>query len=243
MTVPRSSVPAAGSAASNMVDAVSVTDPPDGPAAPEALALGRRARGKRDKSARILAAAESLFAERGYAAVTTQEIADRADVAGGTLFRYATTKAELLLMVYNVSLARGIDAGRAASLEGATLADRIALLLEPLVASASRHRENTAVYQREILFGDPTGEFRAEALVLIGSLESAIARELRSADDEPLRPGADADLAARGIFATLHMALVHAGLRGDDETTLRTDLRRQVDLAIHGVVDVGAATS
>ena len=226
-----------------MVDAVSVTDPPDGPAAPEALALGRRARGKRDKSARILAAAESLFAERGYAAVTTQEIADRADVAGGTLFRYATTKAELLLMVYNVSLARGIDAGRAASLEGATLADRIALLLEPLVASASRHRENTAVYQREILFGDPTGEFRAEALVLIGSLESAIARELRSADDEPLRPGADADLAARGIFAILHMALVHAGLRGDDETTLRTDLRRQVDLAIHGVVDAGAATS
>ena len=243
MTVPRSSVPAAGIAASNMVQAVSVTEPPDGPAAPEALALGRRARGKRDKSARILAAAESLFAERGYAAVTTQEIADRADVAGGTLFRYATTKAELLLMVYNVSLARGIDAGRAASLEGATLADRIALLLEPLVASASRHRENTAVYQREILFGDPTGEFRAEALVLIGSLESAIARELRSADDEPLRPGADADLAARGIFAILHMALVHAGLRGDDETTLRTDLRRQVDLAIHGVVDAGAATS
>jgi len=145
-------------------------------------------------------------------------------------------------MVYNGSLARGIEAGRAASLDGVTLVDRIALLLEPLVASASRQRENTAVYQREILFGDPAGAFRAEALALIGSLESAIARELRSAAEEPLRPGTDADLAARGIFAILHMALVHAGLRGDDETALRADLRQQVDLAIHGVIAAGAAT-
>jgi AcrR family transcriptional regulator len=46
-----------------------------------------------------MAAARELFAERGVSGVTTQQIADRADVAIGTLYRYAATKAELLIMV------------------------------------------------------------------------------------------------------------------------------------------------
>ena len=46
--------------------------------------LGRRERNKLEKQTRIFDAAAELFAEKGYSAVTTQEIADRADVAGGT---------------------------------------------------------------------------------------------------------------------------------------------------------------
>ncbi|MGP3708967.1 helix-turn-helix domain-containing protein [Gordonia paraffinivorans] len=44
--------------------------------------------------------------ERGFSAVTTQEVSARAGVAAGTLFRYAATKSELLLMVYNEVLGR-----------------------------------------------------------------------------------------------------------------------------------------
>ena len=47
-----------------------------------------------DKNRRILRAAADLFDRYGYAAVTTQQFADRADVAAGTGFRYAQTKAE-----------------------------------------------------------------------------------------------------------------------------------------------------
>jgi AcrR family transcriptional regulator len=54
-----------------------------------------------DKHKRIFAAATVLFDEHGFEAVTTQQISDRADVAAGTLFRYASTRGELLLMVYN----------------------------------------------------------------------------------------------------------------------------------------------
>ena len=60
---------------------------------------GRRERSKLQKRARIFTAARTLFAEHGYAEVTTQQIAEHADVAAGTVFRYAATKAELLLMV------------------------------------------------------------------------------------------------------------------------------------------------
>jgi AcrR family transcriptional regulator len=40
-----------------------------------------------------------------------QQIADRADVAIGTLYRYASTKAELLIMLQNQKFATAIDDG------------------------------------------------------------------------------------------------------------------------------------
>jgi AcrR family transcriptional regulator len=60
-----------------------------------------------------MAAARELFAERGVSGVTTRQIAGRADVAIGTLYRYAATKAELLIMVQNEKFAAAIDGGGA----------------------------------------------------------------------------------------------------------------------------------
>lgn len=78
-----------------------------------ATAASRRDRNMRDKRDRIFRAASELFAERGFAAVATQEISDRADVAAGTLFRYAASKSELLLMVYNEEFRAALEDGEA----------------------------------------------------------------------------------------------------------------------------------
>ena len=67
--------------------------------------LGRRERNKAEKRRRIAEAAAALFAAQGYARTTTQQIAAAADVADGTIFRYASTKPELLLMVMNEQVA------------------------------------------------------------------------------------------------------------------------------------------
>ncbi|MEV0721086.1 helix-turn-helix domain-containing protein [Asanoa sp. NPDC050611] len=48
--------------------------------------------------ARILAAAEAVFAERG-AAASTEDVASRAGVAIGTVFRHFPTKDDLLRAV------------------------------------------------------------------------------------------------------------------------------------------------
>ncbi len=56
--------------------------------------------------ARVAAAARQLFHERGFDAVTTDEIAAAAGVAKGTLFLHAPTKEHLLLLAYERELER-----------------------------------------------------------------------------------------------------------------------------------------
>jgi len=52
-----------------------------------------------DKQLRIISAAIEVFAEKGYAASSTSEIAQRAAVAEGTIFRHYKTKKDLLLSI------------------------------------------------------------------------------------------------------------------------------------------------
>ena len=54
---------------------------------------------KTEKQARILEAAIEIFAEKGYAAASTSEIASKAGVAEGTIFRHYKTKKDLLLSI------------------------------------------------------------------------------------------------------------------------------------------------
>ncbi|MFC0523559.1 TetR/AcrR family transcriptional regulator [Pontibacillus salicampi] len=51
------------------------------------------------KQAQILQAAVEMFAEKGYASTSTSEIAKRAGVAEGTIFRHYKTKKELLYSI------------------------------------------------------------------------------------------------------------------------------------------------
>ncbi|RIX54003.1 TetR/AcrR family transcriptional regulator [Paenibacillus nanensis] len=57
------------------------------------------ARKRTAKQARILEAAIDIFAAKGYAAASTSEIAQKAGVAEGTIFRHYKTKKELLLSI------------------------------------------------------------------------------------------------------------------------------------------------
>jgi AcrR family transcriptional regulator len=52
-----------------------------------------------EKQRRIFEAAVEIFSEKGYSAASTSEIAKRAGVAEGTIFRHYKTKKELLLSI------------------------------------------------------------------------------------------------------------------------------------------------
>ncbi len=52
-----------------------------------------------EKQVKIIKAAIELFDQNGYAATSTKEIADKAGVAEGTIFRHYHTKKELMLSI------------------------------------------------------------------------------------------------------------------------------------------------
>jgi len=58
------------------------------------------------KQKKIIAAAIEIFAEKGYAATSTNEIAKKAGVAEGTIFRHYKTKKDLLLSIVAPMMAR-----------------------------------------------------------------------------------------------------------------------------------------
>jgi TetR/AcrR family transcriptional regulator, fatty acid metabolism regulator protein len=56
-----------------------------------------------DKYQRILDAAVSVFAEKGFHAARVSDVADRADVADGTIYLYFRNKEELLMTAINTA--------------------------------------------------------------------------------------------------------------------------------------------
>ncbi|MCC2029438.1 helix-turn-helix transcriptional regulator [Microbacterium sp. YMB-B2] len=221
--------------------------------------LGRRERAKAEKRARILAAARALFEERGFERTSMSEVARAADVAEGTVFQYAATKVELLMMVVDAlwgaheratttpSLSAPAVPGTATA--GGETADRIAELISPLVTAMRRWSELATWVAREILFGADMPH-RRRVLDHVDRLEGQIAARLqdgradasgaigaardgatRTADEEP---GAAAAAGARLIVAGVLAELNRSRQRRIDGEDVDVVLRRLIDLVVAG---------
>ena len=141
--------------------------------------VGRRERNKLQKLERITAAASELFAVHGVDEVTTQQIADKADIGTGTLFLYAKTKGELLLLVQNAKYAEALARGRADAETIPNVLDAVLAIIRPIVQCNRGQIENGRTYLREMVFGDPEDPRHAEALAIALQTEAAIAAVLR----------------------------------------------------------------
>lgn len=147
--------------------------------------LGRRERNKQAKLERITAAASELFSQHGVDDVTTQQIADAADIGTGTLFLYARTKGELLLLVQNTHYAEALERGRAAAAVTTTALDGVMALLTPVVHCNRVQVDNGRTYLREMAFGDPSEPHHAGALAIVARTEEATAAVLTGAAEIP----------------------------------------------------------
>jgi TetR/AcrR family transcriptional regulator len=192
--------------------------------------IGRRERNKRDKRDRITAAARELFAQHGVDEVTTQQIADRADIGTGTLFLYAKSKGELLLLVQNSSYVEALARGRAAAATIAGTLDAVEAVIRPVVECNRTQIDNGRTYLREMVFGDPEEPHHRAALGLALQTEEAIAELLRR------EPDATADTAATRahiVSAIMFLSMAagpNARLTVDE---IMRDIRNQLRLLIH----------
>ncbi|WP_104163754.1 TetR/AcrR family transcriptional regulator [Cryobacterium sp. N22] len=199
------------------------------PIAPQPV--GRRERNKQQKLDRITAAARELFAEHGVDDVTTQQIADKADIGAGTLFLYAKTKGELLLLVQNASYADALVSGTAAADAIPDVLEGVMAIVRPVVECNRTQIDNGRTYLREMVFGDPQEPHHRDALALTVQTEEAIAGVLqRDARITPTTAATLAHVVSAIMFLTM-AATVNIGSTVDD---LLSEIRAQVLVLLPG---------
>ena len=187
--------------------------------------VGRRERNKQAKLERIITAASELFAEHGVDEVTTQQIADKADIGTGTLFLYAKTKGELLLLVQNAQYAAALERGRAAAETVPDVLDAVLSIVQPIVQCNRSQIENGRTYLREMVFGDPGEPRHGEALAIVAQTEAAITAVLRR--DKRVGEG-DAATLARVVSGVMFLSMAASLNVAWSVEEIVEDIRRQV---------------
>lgn len=187
--------------------------------------IGRRARNKQAKLERITEAASALFAQHGVDEVTTQQIADAADIGTGTLFLYAKTKGELLLLVQNTHYAAALERGRTAAASASNALDGVMALVAPIVECNRVQVDNGRTYLREIVFGDPSEPHHAEALSIVAQTEVAVAGILAGGAQVV---AAEASTLARVISAILFLELAASANMASSIQEILANVRTQV---------------
>ena len=191
--------------------------------------VGRRERNKQQKLDRITAAASELLAEHGIEDVTTQQIADKADIGTGTLFLYAKTKGELLLLVQNAHYAEALEQGRADAETTPDLLDAVLAIVRPIVECNRVQVDNGRTYLREMVFGDPTEPRHAEALSIVAQTEEAIATVLGRHE---LFSAGDAATTAHVVTAIMFLSMAASVNAASSIDEIVRDIRNQVGVLL-----------
>lgn len=177
---------------------------------------GRREQRKRATRQALQAAADRLFAERGYDATTVRDIADEAGVTERTFFRYFAAKEELAIPAALTSLQPFQEAiRRRPPEEDAVTALRAAVLEIEARMRASRATTLLSLYSQNVpahvLSRGRPGRFQAQVLAVETSLVEPL-RERLLLDGHP----DDALLTFRAqVLARTCLALVRSALLHD----------------------------
>lgn len=132
------------------------------------------------RKARILDAAITLAAEGGYDAVQMRDVAARADVALGTLYRHYSSKDQLLLAALREQAGAMRDALERRPPTGSTPAERVADVLRRASRSLERNPRVTGALVTALFANDPdAAEHKAAVRV---HLDAMIASALDGAD-------------------------------------------------------------
>jgi AcrR family transcriptional regulator len=154
------------------------TKPPNGSALP-ADELGSSA--QRDRRKRILDATLALASKGGYDAVQMRTVAERADVALGTLYRYFPSKIHLLVS----AMARELEGVRERTgripVPGETPYDRLMFILSRITKAMQRDPQLTEAMTRAFMFADASAAAEVDTVGRL--MDRMIARALT--DDEP----------------------------------------------------------
>jgi AcrR family transcriptional regulator len=173
----------------------------------------RRVRDPAATRARILAAAERLFAERGYDGVSMPAIAEAASITPGAIYRHFESKAALFFEVVR----RAVEAAPTAAAAGAGL-EGLPASVAAYSARASKRLRQMAVEMHYAAARD--ADVRRLLRRSLDHNISALAQAFAAAQaDAALEPGLDPQLLANAvmvfIMGQMHMETLAPQLIGD----------------------------
>jgi TetR/AcrR family transcriptional regulator, cholesterol catabolism regulator len=154
--------------------------------APADADLGSAA--QRERRKRILDATLALAAKGGYDAVQMRAVADRADVALGTLYRYFPSKIHLLVSALAREFERTQERLDRAAIPGDTPYDRMLYVLGRTTRAMQRDPLITEAMTRAFMFADPSAasEVNAVARIMEQMLTRAIHEGEPTADERAI---------------------------------------------------------
>ncbi|MBV2356192.1 TetR/AcrR family transcriptional regulator [Streptomyces sp. J2-1] len=125
-----------------------------------------------DAARRLLVAAVDAFAERGYHATTTRDIAGRAGMSPAALYIHYKTKEELLHRISRIGHDKALGILREAAGGEGTAAERLADAVASFVRWHAAHRTTARVVQYEL---DALGpDARAEIVALRRQVDAEV---------------------------------------------------------------------
>lgn len=163
---------------------------------------GRRERNKREKFNRIVSAARTLFRTRGYEETRTQDIADGADVGSGTLFLYAKSKEDLLVLVFLDEMHEIIDRVFREVPHNEMLLTQITSAFTGIVDYHNRDFTTSGILIRELCFLQ-NRKRQADIFVIQEKISQHLVNLIEAAKLQgEIRQGVDSLTAARTLFST-----------------------------------------
>jgi len=143
---------------------------------------------QRDRRKRILDATLALASKGGYEAVQMRAVAEQADVALGTLYRYFPSKIHLLVSGLAQEFEQAADKLGRRPIPGETPYDRMLYVLGRLTRSMQREPMLTEAMTRAFMFADPSAaaEVNAVGALMEQMLTLAMHEGEPSADDKAI---------------------------------------------------------
>ena len=138
------------------------------------VALGAIPASQAARRERILDAATELATEGGWDAVQMREVAERAEVALGTLYRYFPSKVHLLVSVLGRTFTELHESARLEAADG-TPRERVYRVVAVMTRYLARHRRLSGAMVRALMTADSEAARDVEAVgdLLVGFIASA----------------------------------------------------------------------
>ena len=180
---------------------------------------------QRERRRRILDATIALADSGGFDAVQMRAVADNADVALGTLYRYFPSKIHLLVTALGREFERAEAQSRTRAVPGDTPHQRVMHVLGVTTTALQKQPQLTEALTRAFMFADASV---AEEIHLVGMKLTAMITHAIDGTDEAREP-TEEDMAIVRVIGDVWLSALMGWVTG---RTSADDVTKSMDVAV-----------